>query len=62
MGLTKQYLRYAPAGLFNLVASSKANIAFLELKGTKGRYCAVGACENVIVWDIRKGDKVILKW
>ena len=58
MGLTKQYLRYAPAGIFNLVGSSKPNITQLELRGAQGRYFAVGACENVIVWDVRKGEKV----
>jgi U3 small nucleolar RNA-associated protein 12 len=59
MGVTKQYLRYAPVGIFNLVGSAKPNVTLLELKGAKGRYCAVGACENVIIWDVRKGEKVM---
>ena len=61
MGLTKQYLRYAPADTFGLIATNKANIVFLDIKGVKGRYCAVGACEDVIIWDIRTGEKVSLQ-
>ena len=58
MGLTKQYLRYASAGLFNIVASQKCCVELLELKGVRGKYCAVGACEHVIIWDLRKGEQV----
>lgn len=59
MGLTKQYLRYAPSALFGVIGSQKANIAYVTLRGgEKGRYVAVAACEHVFVWDIRKGEKV----
>ena len=58
MGLTKQYLRYSAAGVFNIVGSSKANVVFLEYRGIKGKLCAVGACEHVFIWDLRKGEKV----
>ncbi|XP_062906768.1 WD repeat-containing protein 3 [Mobula hypostoma] len=62
MGLTKQYLRYAASAVFGVIASPKANIVFVQLRGEKGRYVAVAACEHVFVWDIRKGEKVwILK-
>ena len=60
MGLTKQYLRYAACGIFNVIGSSSANVVFIEFKGVKGKLCAVGACEHVFIWDLRKGEKVKL--
>lgn len=61
MGLTKQYLRYAPSAVFGVIGSQKANIAYVTLRGgEKGRYVAVAACEHVFVWDIRKGEKVLI--
>lgn len=61
MGLTKQYLRYAPSAVFGVIGSQKANIAYVTLRGgEKGRYVAVAACEHVFIWDIRKGEKVEL--
>lgn len=53
MGLTKQYLAYQPAGTCNIVAGGKANACFVTLDKTEGRYVAVGAAEDTIVWDIR---------
>lgn len=61
MGLTKQYLRYADAALFGVIASQKGNIAYVTLRGEKGRYVAVPACEHVFLWDTRKGEKVSTK-
>lgn len=58
MGLTKQYLRYVPGAVFGVVASQKSNVVFMDIKGTRGRYCAVGTCEDVIIWDVRTGEKV----
>lgn len=58
MGLTRQYLRYAPAALFGLVGSATGNPAFVTLRGERGRCVAVPACEHVFVWDARKGEKV----
>lgn len=59
MGLTKQYLRYAPSAVFGVIGSQKANIAYVTLRGgERGRYVAVAACEHVFVWDVRKGEKV----
>ncbi|KAF5297376.1 hypothetical protein FQR65_LT01306 [Abscondita terminalis] len=57
MGLTKEYLRYIPAGNFNIVASSNCNAVFVVLNGQEGRYVAVGACEHVVIFDLRLGEK-----
>ena len=61
MGLTKQYLRYVPAGNVNLIAGSTCNIIFVTLEGQDGRFVAVGACEHVYIWDLRLKEKVCLK-
>lgn len=53
MGLTKQYLAYHPIGNFNIIASGNANITFVTYDRVDGRYVAVGAAENVYVWDLR---------
>ncbi|XP_078088813.1 WD repeat-containing protein 3 [Mustelus asterias] len=60
MGLTKQYLRYVASAVFGVIASQKANITFVQLRGESGRYVAVAACEHVFIWDIRKGEKVLI--
>ncbi|CAH0548156.1 unnamed protein product [Brassicogethes aeneus] len=57
MGLTKQYLRYIPAGNFNIIASQNCNVEFVTLEGQEGRFVAVGACEHIIIWDLRLGEK-----
>ncbi|CAB3253596.1 unnamed protein product [Arctia plantaginis] len=57
MGLTKQYLRYVPSGTFNVIASGDCNCIHVSLNGISGRYVAVGACEHVIIWDMRLGEK-----
>lgn len=58
MGLTKQYLRYSPVGNFNIIASVKCNVAFVVINHEAGRYLAVGACEDIAVWDLRLSEKV----
>lgn len=60
MGLTKQYLRYTPAGNTNIIASSGCNVVFVKLKGQEGRFVAAAACEHVFIWDLRLGEKVML--
>ena len=55
MGLTKQYLRYDCCGSFNAVCGSTNGI-FIARHGKV--YCAVGANDNAVLWDIRKGEKV----
>lgn len=58
MGLTKQYLRYSPSGNFNIIANPSCNAVFVVLQGQEGRFVAVGGSEDVIVWDLRLGEKV----
>ncbi|XP_014292016.1 WD repeat-containing protein 3 [Halyomorpha halys] len=60
MGITKQYLRYAPLDTFNIITSSNANITFIVYQGQEGRYVAVGGCESVFVWDLRLGEKALV--
>ncbi|XP_033226302.1 WD repeat-containing protein 3 [Belonocnema kinseyi] len=58
MGLTKQYLRYVPAGILNIIASQKCNVVFVTLEAQEGRFVAAGASEHVFIWDLRLGEKV----
>ena len=58
MGLTKQYLRYASSATFGVVGTHKANMVFVELRGVRGKYAAVAACEHVFIWDLRRSEKV----
>lgn len=58
MGLTKQYLRYIPAGNTNIIASPRCNIVFVTLEDQEGRFVAAAACEHVYIWDLRLGEKV----
>ncbi|XP_050445481.1 WD repeat-containing protein 3 [Cataglyphis hispanica] len=57
MGLTKQYLRYIPAGNTNIIASPRCNIVFVTLEDQEGRFVAAAACEHVYIWDLRLGEK-----
>lgn len=58
MGLTKQYLRYVPSAAFGIVGSSKANIVTVDVNGQTGKFAAVTAVENVLIWDLKKGEIV----
>ena len=58
MGVTKQYLRVAPGPVFGVVASHRSNILVLPGSSSKNTCCAVGACENVYIWDLVKKEKV----
>ncbi|XP_014476542.1 PREDICTED: WD repeat-containing protein 3 [Dinoponera quadriceps] len=58
MGLTRQYLRYVPAGNANIIASPRCNVVFVTLEGQEGRFVASAACEHVFIWDLRLGEKV----
>ncbi|CAH1224432.1 WDR3 [Branchiostoma lanceolatum] len=60
MPVTKQYLRYVPASMFGVVASPKAPVVPLCLRGVKGRYVAVAAVEHVFIWDLRMGEKLLV--
>lgn len=58
MGLTKQYLRYAPSALFGVVGTSKANIVTVEIDDIQSNLVAVTAVEDVLIWDLKKGEIV----
>ena len=59
MGLTRQYLRYAPTNVFGIVAGSRSNLKMIKYKGgVTGKYAAVGACEFVFIWDLKKAEIV----
>ncbi|XP_050431999.1 WD repeat-containing protein 3 [Adelges cooleyi] len=60
MGLTKQYLRYAPLKNFNIICHPDCNIIFVTIDGVHDRYAAVGACENIIIWDLRLAKLVMM--
>ena len=50
----KTYLKYSLANTFGLVVSPQSNIVSYG----DGTYAIVGALENVLVWDVRKGQVV----
>ena len=53
MGVTKQYLRYVPHSMFNVIGSPRGGLASL------GRdLAAVAAVSRVDVWNLRRGEKV----
>ncbi|VDM96525.1 unnamed protein product [Thelazia callipaeda] len=53
MGLTKQYLRFSPNGICNVVASSNGTVAAIT-----DNICAASACENVHFYNMKLGEKV----
>ncbi|TDG47584.1 hypothetical protein AWZ03_006023 [Drosophila navojoa] len=57
MGLTKQYLAYRAIDSFNIIVSGRANVNFAVLEKSEGRFAAAPAAENVIIWDLRMGDR-----
>ncbi|KAH8295281.1 hypothetical protein KR018_009558 [Drosophila ironensis] len=57
MGLTKQYLAYRAIDSFNIITSGRSNVNFAIVDKTEGRFVAAAAAENVIVWDLRLGDR-----
>lgn len=58
MGITRQYLSYVPLSNFNIICNTDCNIIFVTLNDISDRFVAVGACENVIIWDLRLGKLV----
>jgi len=58
MGVTKQYLRYKPCGTCNLIGSTWARLTVLNSSSRGGQICAVGACEDVLLWNLKKAEKV----
>ena len=66
MPIAKTYKRYAALSTFGVVGSPKSNVILMHnvqlwknlLPGT---YCVCAALENVIIWDMRKSEKVRLR-
>ena len=60
MGLVKNYLRYQQCGVFNVIGSTWAGLVLLDSTSGKNKQicAAVGACENVHLWNLRKGEQV----
>ena len=58
MGITKQYLRYKPCGKCNLIGSTWARLTLINSSSQGTQICAVGACEDVILWNLKKAEKV----
>jgi len=56
MGLTKQYLRYVPRGLFNLIGSGRGGGVYLDQKNPD--LAAVAAAQDVVIWDLKKKEKL----
>ncbi|XP_013112970.2 WD repeat-containing protein 3 [Stomoxys calcitrans] len=59
MGLTKQYLAYRAIDSFNIITSGRSNINFVIYNKIEGRYVVSAAAENVILWDLRLGERVL---
>ncbi|KAG5456154.1 MAG: WD40-repeat-containing domain protein, partial [Olpidium bornovanus] len=52
--MVKSYLRYEPERFFGVVASSAGNAVF----DSAGRHAIAPALEDVVVWDLKKGEAV----
>lgn len=65
MPIHKTYKRYASLGSFGVVGSTRSNLVMttivpcLSRKDKSTVYCITAALENVIVWDVRRGEKVL---
>ena len=55
MVLTKQYLRYVPKGVFNIIGSGRGGAVYLD---KKGELAAVAAAQDVVIWDIKKKERL----
>ena len=65
MVLTKAYLRYVQSACFGVVCSLKANIVFVRRRTNRASkqqtlYAVCPTLESVVVWDVRRGEKVSL--
>jgi len=65
MVLTKAYLRYVQSACFGVVCSLKANIVFVRRRTNRESkqqtlYAVCPTLESVVVWDVRRGEKVSL--
>lgn len=66
MGLTKQYLRFVPSPPFGLIASAKGGVRFLRRNHAGGGssrksqpvvHVAAACAEDVVVWNVKTGEK-----
>jgi len=60
MGITKQYLRYKSSGKCSVIGSTWARLTSLRGSSRGDQLCAVGACEDVLLWNLRKAEKVYI--
>lgn len=51
----KSYLRHGPTEVFGVVASSSSNSIY------DGKRAYVPALEDILVWDVKKGEQVTPK-
>ena len=60
MPLTKQYLKYVSGSCLGVVCSRKTGSLLLEKRYGNDRkwYSVSPALENVIIWDLKSGEKV----
>ena len=63
MVLTKAYLRYVQSACFGVVSSLRANVVFVRRRINRtskqiALYAVCPALENVVIWDVRRGEKV----
>ncbi|XP_042303659.1 WD repeat-containing protein 3 [Sceloporus undulatus] len=55
-----QYLRYSGALSSGWWPARRGRVAYVALRGERGRYVAAPACEHVFIWDTRKAEKVLV--
>merc|ERR1712142_962929 len=64
MPIAKTYKRYAPLSSFGVIGSTRSNIllndSLCNHQNSSAGYAVTAAVENVIIWDIKKGEKVML--
>ena len=63
MPIAKTYKRYAPLSSFGVVGSIRSNILLTDSLFQPGQYSSTtygvtAAVENVIIWDVKKAEKV----
>ena len=63
MVLTKAYLRYVQSACLGVICSLKANLVFIKRRSSKSasqvtQYAACPSLESVVLWDLRRGEKV----
>jgi U3 small nucleolar RNA-associated protein 12 len=58
---TRQYLRLSETSLFGCIGSQNGDIQYIidSKYGSNERLVATAVCENVMLWDIKTGQKVL---